>query len=87
MTKMEQEWIQNLISEVIRDNSEEIKSFMFSGFDDSSKIEEITSLMVVRSISLSSRIAVQLVMEILKQAGVVAVDEELLKKISLKVVK
>ncbi len=87
MTKMEQEWIQNLISEVIRDNSEEIKSFMLSGFDDSSKIEEITSVMVVRSISLSSRIAVQLVMEILKQAGVVAVDEELLKKISLKVVK
>jgi len=70
MTKLEQEYIQNLISDFIKNNNKEIESFMISG-----------------SVSLSSRIAVQLVMEILAQAGVVAVDEELLKKISLKVVK
>ncbi len=87
MTKLEQEYIQNLISDFIKNNNKEIESFMISGFDDLMKIEEIAPKMIMRSVSLSSRIAVQLVMEILAQAGVVAVDEELLKKISLKVVK
>lgn len=87
MTKLEQDYIQNLISDFIKSNNKEIESFMLSGFDNSMKIEEITPKMIMRSVSLSSRIAVQLVMEILTQAGVVSVDEELLKKTSLKVVK
>ncbi|WP_297642813.1 hypothetical protein [uncultured Bacteroides sp.] len=87
MTALEAKYIENLVTKCIQDNSDAIQESLISGFDSSMKSEEVLSKMIIRSVSISSQISVQIVMELLEQAGVVKLDEERLKRLSLHIVK
>lgn len=87
MTNLEERFIEIFVKNCIQDNSEAIQEFLLSGFDGNMKPEEIFPKMIIRSVSISSQISVQIVMKLLEQAGVVKLDEERLKRISLHIVK
>lgn len=85
MTNLQAKYIQEKIDQTISKNQEEITNMLLSGLDSSMTTEEILPRMVIRSISISSQIAVQMMMELLTQAEVLEIDEELLKRSFLKI--
>lgn len=87
MDKLQTEYIRKIVEETMKQNKETISEFLMTGIDDSMKIEKILPIMISNSVSLSSQLAIQVVMEMLCQAEVLKVDEELLRRISLSVVK
>ena len=88
MTTLEAKYVSELISQCIQANSDEIQNALSSCLDDNNLTpENIFPKMIVESISISSEIAVKIILEILTQADVVSLDETALKKLSLNIVK
>lgn len=88
MTELLAQTIKKIIAEQISENEETIQNILLSGTDDTMCSEKIFSLMILNSVSLSVNMSVQLITELLTNAGIIDVaDEEHLRKILLSSVK
>lgn len=87
MDELQSKYIKKIVEEAMKQNTENITELIMTGLTDSMNIESMLPIMIKNSISISSQLAIQAVIEILCQAEVVKVDEELLRRVSLTVVK
>lgn len=73
-----------MIDQIIKDNEKAIKENILKTADDTMTKEEIFSLMVVNCLSLSMKLSVQVVFELLQSQGILDIDEHKIAKLYLK---
>lgn len=86
MTYLEIKAISNIVNKFIEDNAEWITSTIQKTIENSPNTDPYLSA-IGSSISISSEIAVYIVLEFLSQAGLLSLDEVALRKLSLKILK
>ena len=76
--------LDSMIENIIKENSSQIKMEILSGGNDLISADEIYSLMTFNCLSLSLKLSVQVVFEILRSQGVLQIDEREIAKLFLK---
>lgn len=91
MNEIEQRYIETVVNKCLEDNKEEVQKALFLNTDESMTENEIYVRMFLNTIAFSTRLSVQMVFEYLENADIFHFDEnnleELLKRLSLKIVK
>ena len=87
MEILQASYIKKIVENSIKQNSDEISELLLDDLDDSMSLEQIVPRLITKSISISSQLSVQIILELLCNAGIVEVKEELLRRSSLTIVK
>lgn len=87
MTDKAKELISLHIQQIINDNSEQIQEALFHGVDSSMDKDRIYAKMILNSISVSTTLTSQIILELLDSKDIIHVnsDERLLQKLALKI--
>ena len=87
MTELLNSVISEEVDKILRENQSTLIETLSSSLDASHQIDQNTAILCYNAIRFSSNISIKFVLEILMQSGVLRIDEEALKRFSLKVVK
>lgn len=87
MTELLNSVITKEIDNVLKENQSLLIETLNDNLDPQEQISLNTATLCCNAIRFSSNISVKFVLEILMQSGVLRIDEEALKRFSLKVVK
>lgn len=74
----------SLIDDIIKDNKDEIIKNIFANTNESMTTEEITGCLTFNCLSLSVKLSVQVILELLQSKGVLEIDEHEIAKLYLK---
>lgn len=73
-----------LIDETIKENSNQVKESLFANTDEFMQRDTLYAVMMTNCLSVSVKVTTQIILEILKDAGVLRIDEREAAKILLK---
>ncbi len=73
-----------MIDKVLADSRDEIAENLLFGADESMTSEQIFSLMLFNSLSLSMKLSVQVIFDLLQSVGNLQIDEREIAKLYLK---
>lgn len=72
------------IDDIIKENQDEIVKNIFANTNESMTTEEITGYITFNCLSLSMKLSVQVILELLQSWGVLEIDEHEIAKLYLK---
>lgn len=87
MTDLLNSVISEEVDKILRENQSTLIETLSSSLDDPHQIDQNTAILCYNAIRFSSNISIKFVLELLIQSGAIRVDEEALRRLSLKVVK
>ncbi len=73
-----------MVDDILKENHDEVIKGIFANTNESMKTEEITGYMVFNCLSLSIKISVQVILELLQSKGIFEIDEHEIAKLYLK---
>lgn len=76
--------LEEMVDKIIVDNKEVITEKLFLGTDHSMTTEQIVGYALTNCLSLSVKLSVQVILELLKSQGILEIDEREIAKIYLK---
>lgn len=76
--------LNTMIDRIIKDNQEQIMQNLFNGGNYSMTTEEVFSLMTINCLSLSMKLSVQVVFDLLQSQGILEIDDREIAKLFLK---
>lgn len=74
----------SMVDDILKENHDEVIKGIFANTNESMKTEEITGYMVFNCLSLSIKISVQVILELLQSKGIFEIDEHEIAKLYLK---
>lgn len=74
----------SMVDDILKENHDEVIKGIFANTNESMKTEEITGYMVFNCLSLSVKISVQVILELLQSKGIFEIDEHEIAKLYLK---
>lgn len=84
MEKLTVKALDEMIDQIVKDNEKAIRKNILNTADETMTKEEIFSLMVINCLSLSMKLSVQVVFEILQSQGLLEIDEREIARLYLK---
>ncbi len=76
--------LNSIVDKIIKDNQKGITETLFSGGTHEMSKEEVFALMTLNCLSLSMKLSVQVILELLQSHGVLDLDEHEIAKLYLK---
>lgn len=73
-----------MIDKILTDSKDEITENILSGSDESMTSEQIFSVMIFNTLSLSMKLSVQVIFDLLQSVGNLQIDEREIAKLYLK---
>lgn len=73
-----------LIDETIKENGRQIKESLFANTDESMQRDDLYAVMMMNCLSASVKVSTKLILKVLKDAGVLQIDDREAAKILLK---
>lgn len=87
MDSLQAKYIKEQIDKNIQANNDAITEMLVSGVKETDSSDQVIAKLITNSISISSQLAVQFVLEILQQAEILEPNETSLREHFLKIVK
>ena len=84
MEKLTVKALDEMIDQIVKDNEKAIRKNILNTADETMTKEEIFSLMVINCLSLSMKLSVQVVFEILQSQGLLEIDDREIARLYLK---
>ncbi len=76
--------LNSMVDKIIKEHQMEIKESLFFGGTEEMSTEEVFALMTVNCLSLSMKLSVQVILDLLQSAGNLQIDEREIAKLYLK---
>lgn len=76
--------LNSMVDKIMKDYQSEIEKALFSGGTEEMSKEEVFALMTVNCLSLSMKLSVQVIFDLLQSAGNLQIDEREIAKLYLK---
>lgn len=73
-----------LIDEIIKENRDQIAEGLLANTDDTMQRDNLYAAMMLNCVSVSVKVTTQIILEILKESGVIQIDDREAAKILLK---
>ena len=84
MDKLTAKALNAMIDEIIAEHQEEITESILANTNENMTTEQIVSVMVANSLSLSMKLSVQLILDLLQSQGILQIDDREVAKLFLK---
>lgn len=84
MDKLTAKALNAMIDEIIAEHQEEITESILANTNENMTTEQIVSVMVANSFSLSMKLSVQLILDLLQSQGILQIDDREVAKLFLK---
>lgn len=76
--------LNSMVDKIMKDHQDEIAEALFTGGTDEMSKEKVIAIMMMNCLSLSMKLSVQVVFELLQSQGVLQIDEHEIAKLYLK---
>lgn len=73
-----------LIDEIIKENRDQIAEGLLANTDDTMQRDNLYAAMMLNCVSVSAKVTTQIILEVLKESGVIQIDDREAAKILLK---